>query len=148
MFVLQDSHTAAHARVAPHAVRVPAIILVEDEPDVLIILHRLMRDLTGGYDIIPVQSGAQALAQLALRPVPLLITDYNMLAMSGVELARAVKDVAPETMVVLITAYGTPELERRGRAAGVDQYLAKPFPLDRLEQIVSMALTNWQSPVA
>jgi len=38
--------------------------------------------------------------------------------------------------VVLITAYATPELEKRAREQRVDHYLPKPFPLDRLEQIV------------
>src|SRR4051812_31703753 len=121
--------------------RNPAIILVEDEPDILIILHRLMRDLTKGYDILTVNGGAEALRQLALRPVPLLITDYNMPEMNGVDLARAVKEVSPDTAVLLISAYGTPELERRVHEAGIDYYLTKPFPLDRLEQIVHTTLT-------
>ena len=43
------------------SVRNPAIVLVEDEPDILIILHRLMRDLTGGYDIVTVNGGAEHL---------------------------------------------------------------------------------------
>ncbi|MEF3273414.1 MAG: response regulator [Chloroflexus sp.] len=120
--------------------RNPAIILVEDEPDILIILHRLMRDLTGGYDIITVNSGADALAQIALRRVPLVITDYNMPGMNGLQLAAAVKETSPNTIVVMITAYATPELERRAREQRIDYYLPKPFPLDRLEQIVRDAL--------
>jgi len=159
MVVLPDPQFATDHGVAPHApvatgavletaFRIPAIILVEDEPDILIILHRILRDLTGGYDIIPVHDGAHALAQLALRPVPLLITDYNMPEMTGVDLTRAVKAVAPETVVVLITAYGTAALERKGRAAGVDHYLTKPFALDHLEQIVRATLTARQLPGA
>ncbi|MDN5273726.1 response regulator [Chloroflexus sp. MS-CIW-1] len=116
--------------------RNPAIILVEDEPDILIILHRLMRDLTGGYDIITVHSGADALAQIALRRVPLVITDYNMPGMNGLQLAAAIKETSPDTCVVMITAYATPELEKRAREQRIDYYLAKPFPLDRLEHIV------------
>lgn len=117
-------------------VRNPAIVLVEDEPDILIILHRLMRDLTGGYDIMTVNGGAEALAQIALRSVPLVITDYNMPGMNGLQLTAAIKETSPDTRVVLITAYATPELERRAREFHVDYYLPKPFPLDRLEQIV------------
>lgn len=116
--------------------RNPAIVLVEDEPDILIILHRLMRDLTGGYDIVTVNGGAEALAQIALRPVPLVITDYNMPGMNGLQLAAAVKESSPTTKVVLITAYATPDLEKRAREQRVDYYMPKPFPLDRLEQIV------------
>jgi CheY-like chemotaxis protein len=122
------------------ASRNPAIILVEDEPDILIILHRLMRDLTGGYDIVTVNGGAEALAQIALRPVPLVITDYNMPGMNGLQLAAAIKETSPRTSVVMITAYATPELEKKAREQRVDFYLPKPFPLDRLEQIVKEVL--------
>lgn len=125
--------------------RNPAIILVEDEPDILIILHRLMRDLTGGYDIITVNSGADALAQIALRKVPLVITDYNMPGMNGLQLAAAIKETSPDTYVVMITAYATPELERRAREQRIDYYLSKPFPLDRLEQIVRDVLRSYIS---
>ncbi|WP_322821183.1 response regulator [Chloroflexus sp.] len=125
--------------------RNPAIILVEDEPDILIILHRLMRDLTGGYDIITVNSGADALAQIALRKVPLVITDYNMPGMNGLQLAAAIKETSPDTCVVMITAYATPELERRAREQRIDYYLSKPFPLDRLEQIVRDVLRSYVS---
>lgn len=118
------------------ASRNPAIVLVEDEPDILSILHRLMRDLTGGYDIVTVSSGFDALAQIALRSVPLVITDYNMPGMNGLQLTAAIKETSPDTRVVLITAYATPELEKRAREQRVDHWLPKPFPLDRLEQIV------------
>ena len=143
------AETAAQPR-SP-AGRIPAIILVEDEPDILLIpeapldVERLLQglpqafgDANGDADICDV---IEALRQLALRPVPLLITDYNMPEMNGVDLARAVKEVSPDTAVLLISAYGTPELERRVHEAGVDYYLTKPFSLDRLEQIVHTTLT-------
>ncbi len=116
--------------------RNPASVLVEDEPDIRFILQRHMRDLSGGDDIVTVNGGADALAQIALRPVPLVITDYNMPGMNGLQLAAAIKETSPDTRVVMITAYATPELEKRAREQRVDYYLPKPFPLDRLEQIV------------
>jgi YesN/AraC family two-component response regulator len=60
--------------------------------------------------------------------------------MNGLQLAQAVKDASPNTRVVLITAYNTPELKRQVRSSGVDEYLAKPFSLDRIEQIVRDSL--------
>src|SRR5262245_22633860 len=95
--------TQLEERLMPdQSVRNPAIVLVEDEPDILIILHRLMRDLTGGYDIVTVNGGAEALAQIALRPVPLVITDYNMPGMNGPQLTTAINDTTPEARVVLL----------------------------------------------
>jgi two-component system response regulator (stage 0 sporulation protein F) len=119
-----------------------AIVVVDDEPDVLIIMHRLLRDLAHDHALIAVSSAHAALANIALCAVPLLITDYNMLGMNGLELIAAVKRTTPQTRTVLITAYDSPELQRRARAAPVDYYLAKPFPLDRLEQIVRETLLS------
>ncbi len=119
----------------------PAIILVEDESDMLIILGRLLRNLTAHYDILPVSNGSAALAQIAMRPVSLVITDYNMPGMNGIELAARIKATAPAITVILISAEATPELAQRAHATGVDYYLAKPFPLDHLEAIVRSVLS-------
>lgn len=120
--------------------RNPAIILVEDEPDILIILHRIMRDLTGGYDIVTVNSAQEAVNILRERACPLLITDHNMPNMTGTQLTQLAKQEYPDTKIILITAYATPEVERTARTAGVDYFLTKPFSLDRLEQIIKEVL--------
>src|SRR3954468_14716894 len=61
-----------------HTQQLPAILIVEDDPDILTILHRLIRALADNYDIITADNGAAALEQLTLRTVRLVITDYNM----------------------------------------------------------------------
>jgi len=116
--------------------RPPAIILVDDEPDVLTILHRLLRDMVQAHTLVAVGDAPAALRNVALYAVSLLITDYHMLGMDGLQLIRAVKQVSSRTRTVLITAYDSPELQRRLRGGGVDDYLVKPFSLARLEQIV------------
>jgi two-component system response regulator (stage 0 sporulation protein F) len=121
--------------------RPPAIILVDDEPDVLIILHRLFRDLAHNHALIAVSTGQAALSNIGLCAVPLLITDFNMLGMDGIELITAAKKTSPQTRTVLITAYDSPELRRRVRTSPVDDYLVKPFPLERLEHIVRESVT-------
>ena len=131
-----DHQPVLREGITHHDSRPPAIVVVDDEPDVLAILHRLMRDVAFPYDIVAVNSAEAALDQVGLYPVPLLITDYNMPGLDGIQLIEAVKAVSPSTRVVLITAYATPELERRARATPVDYYLVKPFPLDQIEGIV------------
>jgi two-component system response regulator (stage 0 sporulation protein F) len=131
------------ALLAPHTAcdtHPPAIVVVDDESDALIILRRLFRDLVQDHAIVAVTTGQAALANFALCAVPLLITDYNMLGMNGLELIKAVKNISPQTRTVLITAYDSPELQHRILIDPVDDYLVKPFPLDRLEQIVRETL--------
>jgi CheY-like chemotaxis protein len=146
MLVLHDLCAATDERVVQHAPFTAldshprAIVVVDDEPDVLTILHRLLRDLAQDHALIAVSTGRAALASIGLCAVPLLITDYNMLGMDGLQLIEAVKHTSPQTRTVLMTAYDSPELRRRVRVASVDDYLAKPFPLERLEQIVRETL--------
>ena len=60
--------------------------------------------------------------------------------MTGLELATALKTIAPGIRVVMITAYDTAELRKRARVCGVPYFLPKPFPFDELEAIVRMVL--------
>src|SRR5262245_66123901 len=114
----------------------PAIVLADDEPDVRRILCRLLAFVVEGYDLVAVGTGDDALAAVAARSVPLLITDYNMPGMNGVELTQRVKATSSTTTVVLITAYASAELERRSKAAGADYFVSKPFSFDQLGAIV------------
>jgi two-component system, response regulator, stage 0 sporulation protein F len=118
----------------------PAIVVVDDEPDVLLILHRLLRDIADNHALVAVSTAHAALELLTMWTVSLLITDYNMLGMNGLELIAAAKKTSPHTRTVLITAYDSPDVQQQARAIPVDAYLAKPFPLDRLEQIVRETL--------
>jgi len=135
MFQQQPSAQPPLGFLRPPTQDIPAILLVEDEPTILIILHRLMRDLVGGYEIVTMSDGEGCLAQIARRPVPLVITDYNMPGINGIDLTCEIKRRSPMTRVVLITAYATPELERQAQRTGVDYYVPKPFQLDQLMQI-------------
>jgi two-component system, response regulator, stage 0 sporulation protein F len=120
--------------------RPPAVLLVEDEPAILMILRRVLRDVVGSHDIILVEGGAEALEQLALRPVPVLITDYRMPGIDGMQLTRAIKAAWPATRIIMITADLGADVEALAYAAGVDFFLVKPFPVEDLRQIVRAAL--------
>ena len=115
--------------------RNPAIILVEDEPDILIILHRLMRDLTGGYDIVTVNGGAEALAQIALRPVPLVITDYNMPGMNGIEVVSAIGRARPGLPCIILSAHREESYITQALSAGARGYITKELPLAIVEGV-------------
>jgi len=124
----------------------PAVIVVEDDPVLSIVLQRVLRQLTRLYEIVHVTEGFAALAQFDQRRVPLLITDYMLRSnMDGLKLTATVRERSPETRVVLITAYATPEVEQAAADRGVEFYLPKPFLLQDLEQIVKTVLAVWQS---
>ena len=119
----------------------PAIMLVEDDPDILRLLWMIIRELATGYSFLTCPDGDVALEKDRQQPSPLIITDYNLPGMNGLQLTAAVKAHAPATRVMLISASMGPDLERRARDRGVDYMVRKPFQIDPLLQIVRAALT-------
>jgi two-component system response regulator (stage 0 sporulation protein F) len=118
----------------------PAILLVDDDPEVLHLLRLIITSMATGYTILTCLHGDIALEQAMQQPTPLVITDYNLPGMNGLQLTAAVKARAPATRVVLISANLSPDLERRARDRAVDYMVAKPFHVDPLIQIVRAAL--------
>lgn len=124
---------------------IPAIIVVEDAPDILIVLRRVLRDLVLEYDIITVNNARSALAHATHRRCALLITDYLLDGMNGLQLAR--ECIARYgSKVIMISAYATPELRASAHAAGIDVFIAKPFQVDDLEAAVKQLLPAPSAP--
>lgn len=92
------------------------------------------------YEIIAVTDTTAALVVLAVRPIPLLITEYHLSDMRGDELAAAVKATSPTTKVLMITA--DIELDTEAVSADVDRCLIKPFPMRNLVTAVNALLPS------
>jgi CheY-like chemotaxis protein len=105
--------------------QLPAILIVDDDPAILMLLRIFMEDIAPTYDILTAADGRRALSYLTERPIQLLITDYMMAGMNGLELTAAVKTASPMTHVIMITAYSSALLEQRAREYKVDTFLTK-----------------------
>jgi two-component system response regulator (stage 0 sporulation protein F) len=117
----------------------PAIIVVEDEPDILLVLRRVLRDLETECDIIAVDNGRAALEHGASRYCSVLITDYRLGDMNGLQLAKEFKHQG-KSYVIMLTGYSTAELKDAAKEAGVDTFLPKPFQVNDLEAAIRTAL--------
>lgn len=141
-----DPHTLWGVSIA--SALPPVILVVDDELHVGRILQRLLQDLAPHYDIIATTDPAEALDRIRGRLVPLMITDLCMPDINGVDLAAQVKRLAPQTQVLLITAYPTPTLAQQVQLQSIEYFLLKPFALADLERIVGTALQRdvppWQ----
>jgi CheY-like chemotaxis protein len=117
------------------AARRATIMLVDDEELVRVGTADMLSEI--GYDVIQAASGAEALRLLRDGASPdLLITDYLMPGMNGVELIQAVRAIAPAVRVMLITGYST---IAEGPGASVPR-LAKPFRHADLARFVAELL--------
>ena len=102
------------------------ILLVEDEEDNM----RILRDLlTTGYEIAEAINGEKALAAVATHQPDLILMDIQLPVMDGYEATRRLKaDPASRSIpVIAITSYALGEDEKRARAAGCDDFVAKPY---------------------
>ena len=106
---------------------VPLVLLAEDDDDVRALAELvLQRD---GFEVIAVADGDAALAAAEARPPDVAVLDVSMPLMDGLETARRLRDrdATSGVRILLLTARVTDADRERGRAAGVDDQLDKPF---------------------
>jgi len=105
----------------------PLVLLAEDDDDVRALAELVLR--RDGFDVIAVADGDAALAAAEARPPDVAVLDVSMPLMDGLETARRLRDrdATSGVRIMLLTARVTDADRERGRAAGVDDQLDKPF---------------------
>jgi two-component system response regulator HydG len=93
-----------------------------------------------GHRVSTAASGEEALKELARAPKDLLFVDIKMPGMDGIELLAKVKEKYPETIVVIITAYGSIESAVNAMKIGATDYLLKPFKPDQLSLVMEKVI--------
>lgn len=112
----------------------PDIMVVDDERIVRESLYHWFNK--GGYTVETAASGREALEKLAQYPFELLFVDIKMPGMNGLELLEKVKAEYPNTVVIIITAYGSIESAVEAMKMGASDYLMKPFKPDYLALVM------------
>jgi two-component system response regulator PilR (NtrC family) len=114
------------------------ILVVDDE--------RSMRDLLAimlkreGYDVTTADGGEAGLAALKGASFDLVITDLRMRGLDGLGLLRAAKELDPQAMVLVVTAFASPETAVEAMKLGAYDYITKPFKLEEIRLVIAKAL--------
>src|SRR5690348_4005680 len=146
--------TAPSAPEAPPAPARPVILTVDDDPGVSRAVARDLRRKYGeGHRIVRAESGAvalDALRQMKLRgePVAVLLADYRMPEMNGIEFLEHAMDVYPRARRALLTAYAdTGAAIDAINVVDLDYYLLKPWdpPEEKLYPVVDSLLESWRA---
>jgi len=116
----------------------PTILVVDDEPNIIEILEMALLD--EGMEVLKSNSGRDALGILQKNDVDVVISDIRMPDLSGVELLQKAKEVAPETIFIMITAFASTETALEALQHGAYDYITKPFRMDDLSAIIHRAL--------
>lgn len=120
----------ALAAPSPAQKHLPRVLVVDDNREVRTLLGEFLRGIC--FEVHLAKDGQQALDLWDQIKPSLLITDMRMPRLDGMGLVRAVRQRSPETPIIVVTAYGTPELEPLERDDQRFWVLRKPFSFAKL----------------
>lgn len=116
------------------------VLVVDDEARLAFLLKQSLLSLGPDYDIQTANTGHDALSIMEREPCDLVITDYRMEGMGGLDLMKAIRSKRPATLVILMTAYGSDEVQAEAERLQAYRYITKPFPIEEFQRIVQEAL--------
>ena len=115
----------------------PHLLIVEDDPNVRSLATTVLE--AAGYLVETAASTAAALRKLEEKPYPLVLTDIYIDDRTGLDVLRAAKAADPDCAVILMTGRGSMETVMAATRSGAFDYIAKPFELDALLNLVQRA---------
>ncbi len=116
------------------------ILVVDDDQGMRELLEIMLTE--EGYRVSTAGDAGKALVQCRKELFDLIITDLKMPKMDGIGFLRKVKDLSPETIVILITAYASGETAVTAMKEGAYDYIEKDFSIEDLKKIIRNALTK------
>ena len=114
------------------------ILVVDDEEQMRDLLAKVLD--RKGYQVAVCSDGLEALAYLEKEPADLVITDVRMPGLSGMEALRAVKELNPDIVVLIMTAFGSIDQAVQAVKEGAYDYINKPFKIEEMLLTVEKAL--------
>jgi CheY-like chemotaxis protein len=124
---------------------VPRILLVDDHRDILKLLHATLNTLAHELEILETPSGEEALLEASRKKVDLLVSDYRLPGITGVELMRKIRIKYPDVRVILVTGMtdrkARDEILNAGAAAVFDKPISLTDFLDAVERALGLDRT-------
>lgn len=114
------------------------ILIVDDEAFIRENLERILAE--DGYQPYSTDNGDDAVKEVSEADVDLVLLDLNLGAQSGLDVLRAMREIDPGVLVIIITGYGTVESAVEALKMGAYDYIKKPFKADAIRLIVRLAL--------
>jgi two-component system response regulator PilR (NtrC family) len=114
------------------------ILVVDDEKSMCEFLEIMLKK--DGYEVTSTISGEEALELLDKNLYSMVLTDVKMPGVNGFEVLRKTKEVSPDTVVIMITAYGSPEGAVTAIKEGAYDYVTKPFRVEEVKLTIKKSL--------
>jgi CheY-like chemotaxis protein len=121
------------------------ILIVEDQREVSRLLRSALETLEHEITVIEIPSGEEAILYSSRNPVDLLVSDFRLPGMTGIELMGKIRKYHPDMKVILITGQTDPKVRKFVANAGADAFFIKPVPmadfLDSVERHLGLVET-------
>jgi len=118
------------------------ILVVDDDGDIRKVISNLLRFM--GFDVALAGNGIEALAVFVENSFDLVVTDLQMPAMDGSQLAQLVKERSPNTPVIMLTGSDRETVWKKVKTGSVDSVIFKPFKLKDFQRTVQGTLASRQ----
>lgn len=119
---------------------VKKVLIVDDEEILTWIMSKTLSKDRKRYEVLVANDCTKALEIMERAPIDLVITDIRMPGMSGLELLEEIRAKHPDTKVIVMTAYGNPEVQKEANERGCLHYLEKPFKIEDLRNLILDAI--------
>ncbi len=118
--------------------KVHRVMVLDDEP---IVCERLSSTLEKhNFEVETFTDPNEAIKRIGEKYFPVLITDLKMKGLDGIEILKRVQKISPGTRVIIITGFATMENAKEALKIGAYDFIAKPFKLSQLRDLVWKAL--------
>jgi two-component system chemotaxis response regulator CheY len=118
------------------------ILVADDSRAMRMIVVRTLRQAgLGGHDIVEAENGKQAFDLASGGSFDLILSDWNMPEMTGIEFLRALRAAGGGTPFCFVTSEGSEEMREQAEAAGAIGVIAKPFTADVFSDALSSVVT-------
>jgi len=119
---------------------VPRILLVDDQRDVIRLLHSTLETLDHDLEVVEAPSGEEALLEASRGQIDLLVVDYRLPGITGLELIQKIRARHPDVKVVLVTGVTDKKAREAMSRAEADAFFVKPIPLGDFLDVVERHL--------
>jgi len=112
------------------------VLIVDDEETLTWSLAKSLSKDKDKYEVIIANNGREALAKLEKNKIDLVITDIRMPDINGLDLMVKIKKEYPQTKVIIMTAYGSSDIQKEANQRGSLYYVEKPFEISDIRKII------------
>ncbi|RMF57314.1 MAG: response regulator [Calditrichaeota bacterium] len=118
------------------------VLIVDDEEDLTWTLNKKLSKDKDKFDVLLASNGREALELLSQLPIDVVVSDIKMPEINGLDLLLEIKKRYPSTKVIIMTAYGSPEVRSKAIQGGCLYYIEKPFEINELRSMILDALNE------